>query len=218
MTKQIKVSTYHSSITKIILDKLMALIGILALIPTVLIVAPLIKLTDFGPIFFTHKRTGKNGKVFKMIKFRSMRIGAESERGKKVLEKLNISDGPVFKIPNDPRLTKIGKLLFKSGLDELPQVINVLKGEMSIVGPRPLPVYEANKLTKSQRVRELVLPGITSSWVVSGAHNLKFKKWMKLDKEYVNSATLKTDITIIYKTALLLIKIGFRKLFNTLRK
>lgn len=113
---------------------------------------------------------------------------------------LNEADGPVFKIQNDPRFTKFGKILSKTGLDELPQLINVVKGEMSLVGPRPLPVSEAIKLTKQQKIRELVKPGITSGWVTGGSHQMPFEKWMKLDADYVQNATFTTDISIIYKT------------------
>jgi lipopolysaccharide/colanic/teichoic acid biosynthesis glycosyltransferase len=141
-----------------------------------------------------------------------MIIGAEKLRSK--YQFLNISDGPTFKIPNDPRYTKFGKYLAKSGLDELPQLINVLKGEMSFVGPRPLPTYEAIKLTKHQRVRELVLPGITSSWITNGAHRLKFKRWMQLDREYIENANLTTDLVIIFKTVMIILSIGIRKLFK----
>ena len=116
---------------------------------------------------------------------------------------LNEADGPVFKIHNDPRFTGFGKILSKTGLDELPQLVNVLKGEMSMVGPRPLPVNEAKKLTKQQRIREMVKPGITSSWVTGGSHRMSFKKWMELDADYVKNATLLTDISIIGKTFLM---------------
>jgi len=200
------------------MDRILCLPALAILIPVTVVLTPLIKLTSPGPVFFVHKRSGKAGKAFRMIKFRTMHVGAESQRGNPKLEKLNMADGPVFKIKDDPRLTRIGRFLFKSGLDELPQVINVLRGEMSFVGPRPFPVYEAKNLTKSQRIRERVLPGITSSWVISGSHNLRFRDWMKLDKEYVAKADLVTDIIIIYKTAILMFRIGLRKTVNTLTR
>jgi lipopolysaccharide/colanic/teichoic acid biosynthesis glycosyltransferase len=127
-----------------------------------------------------------------------------AERIKPRLKKQNQADGPVFKIRDDPRFTKFGKLLSRTGLDELPQIINVLKGEMSMVGPRPLPVKEALKLTKEEKNRELVRPGITSSWVTEGSHKLTFKKWMNLDKKYVEKATFASDLSIIKDTVMLI--------------
>jgi lipopolysaccharide/colanic/teichoic acid biosynthesis glycosyltransferase len=156
-------------------------------------------LADTGsPVFFIQTRVGKRGKLFKIIKFRTMVKNAEKLKSR--YNNLNEADGPVFKIKNDPRFTRIGKMLSKIGLDELPQFINVIEGDMSIVGPRPLPVSEAKKLTREQRIRELVKPGITSSWVTSGSHKMPFKRWMKLDADYVKDATILTDISIIYKT------------------
>lgn len=113
---------------------------------------------------------------------------------------LNESDGPAFKIKEDPRFTRFGRYLSRTGLDELPQFINVLKGEMSIVGPRPLPVKEAKKIPRRFRIREKIKPGCTSSWVVEGSHRLKFTKWMSLDRYYVLHGTFITDLTIIFKT------------------
>lgn len=127
-----------------------------------------------------------------------------AERIKSRYKKLNEADGPVFKIRDDPRFTKFGKILSRTGLDELPQMINVIKGEMSVVGPRPLPVKEAKKLTKEQKIRELVKPGITSSWVTHGSHKLTFKKWMSLDKKYIEKATLVSDLSIIKDTVILI--------------
>jgi lipopolysaccharide/colanic/teichoic acid biosynthesis glycosyltransferase len=119
-------------------------------------------------------------------------------------KKMNEADGPVFKIRDDPRFTKFGKLLSRTGFDELPQMINVLRGEMSIVGPRPLPINEVHKLTAKQRIRELVKPGVTSSWVIAGSHELSFKEWMDLDRKYVEKASLTGDLLIILKTIILM--------------
>lgn len=212
MALKLKVSNYHKSYSKNILNYLLSITGLIPLGLLMLLFFPLIKSADGGSLFFVQKRIGKNGKSFNMIKFRTMEPNAEKLRTK--YKKLNISDGPTFKIPNDRRYTKFGRILAKSGLDELPQLINVLRGEMSIVGPRPLPVVEADKLTKNQKVRELVLPGITSSWVVSGAHRLKFWQWMRLDSEYVADATIYTDLSIISKTIKIILTIGLRKLFR----
>ena len=194
----IKPSDYSFSLTKRALDLLVSSIFLLFLSPVFLITAVLIKLTSKGPVLFTQKRIGKDGKIFTIFKFRTMKVGAEQERGR-LLSK-NQVDGPVFKIYDDPRYTKTGKILAHTGLDELPQLINVLRDEMSLVGPRPLPTYEAELLTKEQKVRQLVKPGITSSWVVAGAHNLNFKKWMDLDRKYVINASLQEDLSVLIKT------------------
>lgn len=205
-----KTSKYNQSVTKILLNYSHSLGALILTTPLFLLIIILSKIFNSGPVFFIQKRVGKNGKIFKMIKFRTMVVGAEKLKSK--YKYLNHADGPVFKIKNDPRLTKFGGVLVKTGLDELPQLINVLKGEMNLVGPRPLPVSEARKLTKKQKVRELVKPGITSSWVTSGAHNLKFSKWMKLDKEYVQYGNLQTDIRIISQTFIMIVGLFLRKL------
>lgn len=133
-----------------------------------------------------------------------MKTGANKIQWK--YQKLNEVDGPVFKIRNDPRFTKFGKILSMPGLDELPQFFNVLKGEMSLVGPRPLPVNEARQLTIKQKQRELIKPGSTSSWIVGGAHSLSFREWMGLDLEYIQNASFVTDIEILLKTAVIILR------------
>jgi len=133
-----------------------------------------------------------------------MRIGAEKDRSKFL--PLNQANGPVFKIANDPRFTKFGKDLARSGLDELPQLVNVLRGEMSLVGPRPLPVPEVQKMKGSDRIREQVKPGMTSTWVIKGSHKLKFNEWMRLDRQYVKSANILTDFEVIGRTLFLVLK------------
>ena len=194
----IKPSDYNFSLTKRTLDLLVSSTFLLFLSPVFLITAVLIKLTSKGSVLFTQKRIGKDGKIFTIFKFRTMKVGAEQERSRLISK--NQVDGPVFKIYDDPRYTKTGKILAHTGLDELPQLINVLRDEMSLVGPRPLPTYEAELLTKEQKVRELVKPGITSSWVVAGAHNLSFKKWMDIDRKYVINASLEEDLSVLIKT------------------
>lgn len=205
-----KISPYNQSLTKRYLNLIVGLIVLILNAPIILFIYLISKFTNNLNPIFTQKRVGQNGKIFNMIKFRTMVINAEKLQKK--YSHLNIADGPVFKIHNDPRLTKFGSILVKTGLDELPQLINILKGEMNMVGPRPLPTYEANKLSKSQKYRELVKPGITSSWVISGAHNLKFKEWMRLDKEYVENATLLTDIKVSIQTIILILKLFIQKL------
>ncbi len=195
---------YHNSVQKRLLDVVMSILFLAITSPLFLLITTISVLTSPGPVFFIQKRAGKEGKPFGIIKFRTMIVGAEKFR--KRYEKLNESDGPVFKIKNDPRFTAFGKILSNTGLDELPQFLNVLKSDMSIVGPRPLPVAEAKRITKEDAVRFLVKPGITSSWVVNGSHKLKFKKWMELDRQYVKNADLSTDMEIIIRTFVMMLR------------
>lgn len=198
-------SIYHFSFEKRLLDIFIAGLGVIILFPLFCVISLMILVFSGYPIFFKQKRSGLNGKPFYILKFRTMKNGAERVQYR--YKELNEADGPVFKIYNDPRFTKIGKALSRTGLDELPQLINVLKGDMSLVGPRPLPIREAQRLTKEQKVRELVKPGVTSLWVIKGSHILSFKEWMELDKKYVKSACLSLDMEIIYKTFLMLLKL-----------
>lgn len=209
MTKTMLIpAPYHDSLTKRILDLGISLLGLLVFSPLILVISILIKLTSNGSVFFVQKRTGKQGKTFDIVKFRTMRKAAVSQQWR--FKRQNEADGPVFKIRNDPRYTKFGKVLSKTGLDELPQLINVLKGEMSLVGPRPLPISEAAKLTADQKKRHLIKPGLTSLWVVNGAHTLTFDAWMKLDQIYLKKASLNLDTAILLKTAFIIFKSVFR--------
>jgi lipopolysaccharide/colanic/teichoic acid biosynthesis glycosyltransferase len=166
-----------------------------------------------GTYIFRQVRVGKDGKPFLMFKLRTMRLGADEEKGKYL--KFNEADGPVFKIKNDPRYTRLGKLLAYTGIDELPQIVNVLKGEMSLVGPRPLPVDEERKIALKWRIkRKSVKPGITSSWAIGGAHRLPFPQWMELDMQDINNKSSFYDAMIIVKTFRLLITNVFIALFN----
>ena len=174
-------------------------LGILILIPVFLIIGILIKLEDpKGSVFFSQKRNGLNGKEFNMYKFRSMVHNAEY-----LLESLmskNEMDGPVFKIKDDPRITKIGKFIRKTSLDELPQLFNVLKGDMSLVGPRPPIPREVIQYNKYQYQRLLVKPGITCYWQISGRNNIDFDEWVELDLKYIKERNLFKDIYIILMT------------------
>lgn len=197
-------SNYHSSFIKKIVDYYSLILIILFLTPLIAVVLCVAGLLSGFKVLFIQKRVGIDGKIFRMIKFRTMELNAEKSKFKYL--KLNQADGPVFKIHDDPRFTKIGKILSRSGMDELPQFFNILKGEMSLVGPRPLPVDEADKLTKNQKIREMVKPGIISTWVTHGSHKLNFRQWMKLDKEYVENATFLTDLKVIKDSAVLITK------------
>lgn len=155
-------------------------------------------------IFFKQKRLGKDKKPFYIYKFRTMVEDAENLKSK--IKNLNEADGPVFKIFNDPRYTKIGRFLAHTGFDEIPQLINIVKGEMALVGPRPLPVDEANKVPRKYARRFSVLPGITSLWVVNGADHSSFKKWMEDDLEYIKNKSFLYDLKIIILTIWMLLK------------
>lgn len=198
-----KASAYNNSLVKRVFDLSFAFVVLILTSPLFVLVSLLIVVFSGLPIFFKQRRVGKGGKYFNIYKFRTMVVGAENLQRK--FSNLNESDGPVFKISNDPRFTGFGKLLSKTGLDELPQFINIIKGDMSVVGPRPLPVYEANKLTKKDNLRTKIKPGITSTWVVGGSHRLSFKDWMRLDREYLQEASLTKDIAIVFSTIVLIL-------------
>ena len=138
-----------------------------------------------------------------------MIVGAESLKPK--VQSLNEADGPVFKIKNDPRYTRVGYLLSRIAIDELPQLMNVIEGSMAFVGPRPLPLAEAQKVPKLYKVRFSVLPGITSEWIVRGAHALTFKKWMELDCKYVKKRSIAKDISILFQTMVVVGGMLFKK-------
>lgn len=179
------------------LQRLLAVFFLLLLSPVLVLIYFLLKM-DGGSTIFKEKRAGKDLGPFVMYKFRTMRVGAEKVQKK--YAHLNEADGPVFKIRNDPRFTSFGRWLSHSGLDELPQLLNVARGEMSLVGPRPLPVQEAEGVPEKYRRRFSVRPGITSPWIVKGSHAMSFRKWMELDIEYVDSRSVVGDLLILLKT------------------
>jgi len=207
---------YHHSLYKKIFNYSLTLFLIFLTIVPCLIISFLIKISSKGKVFFTQVRVGEDRKKFTIYKFRTMKEGSEKQIIK--YRSLNEADGPVFKIKNDPRFTKIGKILSKTGLDELPQLINVFKGEMNLVGPRPLPEYEFIKLTKQQQSRNVIKPGITSLWVICGSHNLSFKDWMKLDQKYINEGNIWVDFYIIFQTILILIRTTVSYIVHNIRK
>lgn len=189
-----------------IVNRVLALGLVTLLLPVYMLMAVLVLLSSGLPILFVQERIGYKGKIFKMYKFRTMIVGADEK--KKKLGSKNEADGPVFKIWNDPRFTRLGKILSHSGLDELPQLWNVCLGEMEIVGPRPLPVSEAEQIDKIYReTRESVHPGIISPWIFEGYHGLSFESWMEEDKRYVKSKSLMGDTWLIVKGVGLLCKL-----------
>ena len=187
-------------IVKRLMDIVLSFLIILIFSPFILIAAFLIKYTSYGSILYKQERIGYMGRKFTIYKFRTMIHNAESLIGE--VNHLNESDGPTFKISNDPRITKIGKFLRKSGLDELPQLINIIKGEMSLVGPRP-PLYtEVIKYEQWHLKRLSVKPGLTCLWQIQSQRNrIKFDDWMKLDIHYINNWSLGLDVKILLKTA-----------------
>ncbi len=164
-------------VVKRMMDFILAFGMMLFFLPAMAAIATIIKLTSAGPVFFTQIRGGLNGRHIKLYKFRSMIAGAENMQ--EALKDKNEMSGPVFKIKNDPRLTHIGKFMRRTSLDELPQLWNVIKGDISLVGPRPLPEYEVKKLKPWQRRRLSVMPGITCLWQISGRNDIDFDQWMK---------------------------------------
>jgi len=186
-------------LVKRIFDFAVSLTLIVLLSPLFLLVAILIKLTSPGPVFFTQKRLGLNKRRFSIFKFRTM--VPDAERRIHELEDLNELSGPVFKIKNDPRVTPIGRFLRKTSVDELPQLFNVLKGEMSLVGPRPLPVRDYEGFNQDwQRRRFSVTPGITCLWQVNGRNSISFEQWMELDMRYIDHWSLWLDLKILART------------------
>ena len=187
------------SVTKRLIDIVGSLCGIILLSPLFLIVAILIKLEDpKGKVFFAQERNGIYPKTFKMYKFRSMVHNAE-ELLKDLMDR-NEQTGPVFKINDDPRITKVGKFIRKTSIDELPQLFNVLKGDMSLVGPRPPIPHEVEQYNSYQMQRLAVKPGLTCIWQVSGRNNIGFDEWVEMDIEYIKTRNLWLDIKLIFKT------------------
>ena len=185
-------------IIKRLIDIICSFMGLLAFSPLFIIIAIIIKFTSKGPVFFSQKRVGKYGREFDMYKFRSMVVNAEELKEK--LAAQNEMSGPMFKMKDDPRVTKVGKFIRKTSLDELPQLWNVLKGDMSLVGPRPSLPKEVAQFEDWMHRRLEVKPGLTCYWQVSGRNNIDFEDWMKLDIRYVEERNLWIDIKLILKT------------------
>ncbi len=189
-------------ICKRTIDIIGAGLGLILLSPIIAVVACAVKFTSKGPVFFSQKRVGKNGELFEMYKFRSMVVNAEEL--KENLEEQNEMSGPMFKIKDDPRITKVGKFIRKTSIDELPQLWNILKGDMSLVGPRPSLPKEVEQFDNWMFKRLSVRPGLTCYWQVSGRNNIDFEDWMKLDVKYVEERNFWIDIKLIFKTVFVL--------------
>jgi lipopolysaccharide/colanic/teichoic acid biosynthesis glycosyltransferase len=180
------------------LDLVGATVGLVLLSPVLLLAAAAIKLTSPGPVVFLQKRSGLGGRPFTIYKLRTMCVGAERQQA--ALRALNEQDGPAFKLTCDPRVTKVGKLLRKTSIDELPQLLNVLKGDMSLVGPRPLPVKEQDGCVQWQRHRLNVTPGLTCIWQVDGRSEVTFDEWVRMDVKYMRRQSLWQDLSILFRT------------------
>jgi exopolysaccharide biosynthesis polyprenyl glycosylphosphotransferase len=187
---------------KRLIDLCFSLIGIIILSPIFIIIAILIKLDSKGSVMFAQERVGKKGKKFKMYKFRSMVVNAEELLVK--LKDSNEMSGPMFKMKEDPRITKIGKFIRKTSIDELPQLFNVLKGEMSLVGPRPNLPSEVAEFNSYHRLKLLSKPGLTCYWQVMGRNEIGFEEWMELDIKYIEERNLFIDLKLIWKTVFVL--------------
>jgi len=185
-------------IFKRIIDVIGALVGLILISPVMIVVAIWIKVDSTGPAFFAQRRVGRDGKQFVMYKFRSMCTDAEELLGE--LKDDNEMSGPMFKIKDDPRITKIGKFVRKTSIDELPQLFNILKGDMSLVGPRPSLPKEVAQFTTFQKQRLVAKPGLTCYWQVSGRSDVSFKEWMKMDVKYIMKRSTLLDIILILKT------------------
>lgn len=191
-------------ISKRITDIVLSSIGLLLLSPILIIVAIAIKIDSRGPIIFKQDRVGKDGKIFSMYKFRSMVVNAEEL--KQQLQSQNEMSGPMFKIKNDPRITKIGRFIRKTSIDELPQLLNVIKGDMSLVGPRPPLPSEVAEYSDYDKQRLYVTPGCTGLWQATERNEVGFNEMVQLDIQYIQRASFMFDLWIIWKTVKIIIK------------
>lgn len=180
-------------------DILFSSLVLLFILPLIMFISFAVKIdSPKGPVFFVQERVGIHGRRFKVLKFRTMIPYADTQKDR--LRHLNEMDGPVFKITNDPRITRVGRFLRKTSLDELPQFINVLKGDMSVVGPRPLPTKEAVDCDLEHQIRHSIKPGITCIWQTSGRNNLQYEEWKQMDLEYTRNSNFLLDLKLIVKT------------------
>jgi len=191
-------SRYWQLLVKRAIDVVVASAMLVIASPILGLAALAIRVTSEGPIFFRQVRYGLNKRRFTLLKFRTMVADAEHRRGE--LEALNEMDGPVFKIKNDPRVTRVGRLLRSTSIDELPQLVNVVLGHMSLVGPRPPIPSEVDAYEPWQRRRLSMKPGITGPWQVSGRNQVDFQRWMRMDMDYVDNWSLGKDLQILLKT------------------
>lgn len=191
---------WHSAARRRTVDIVLAGCGLIVLSPLFLVIAVLVRLDSRGPAIFRQTRIGKGGRPFTFFKFRSMRVGADT--AKPMLLALNEADYPLFKIRNDPRVTRFGRFIRRTSLDELPQLWSVLRGDMALIGPRPHLPDEVAHYTERQRRRLQVTPGITCLWQVSRRVSEDFNQWIEMDLEYIRLQSWQTDLAILWKTVL----------------
>lgn len=189
--------SYEFAVKRLV-DVLLASLGLIAALPVWLVIATAVKLDSPGPAIFVQERVGRDGRRFRFFKFRSMYIDAEHRLAE--FQLANEVEGPVFKMRNDPRVSRVGGFLRRTSLDELPQLINVLKGDMSLVGPRPPLPNEVAQYRPSDLVRLSVKPGLTCLWQINGRSNVSFDEWMEYDREYVRNMSLWLDLSILART------------------
>jgi len=189
---------FYEGVLKRALDLLLSSLGLLAVLPIWLLIVAAIRVESPGRAIFIQERVGLHGRRFRFYKFRSMYVDAERRLAEVMTQ--NEADGPVFKIRNDPRVTRVGAFLRRTSLDELPQLINVLIGEMSLVGPRPPLPREVEQYRPSDAVRLNVKPGLTCLWQISGRSTVSFDEWMELDREYIRNLSLWLDVSILLRT------------------
>jgi lipopolysaccharide/colanic/teichoic acid biosynthesis glycosyltransferase len=189
----------RTPLSKRAVDVLGAVIGLAVAAPLFLAISAAIKLTSRGPVFFSQEREGLGGRRFRIYKFRTMRLDADRQQA--TLRPFSEQDGPAFKMSHDPRTTRLGRWLRRTSLDELPQLWNVLMGDMSLVGPRPLPTCESLQCAPWQRRRLAVVPGMTCIWQVWGRNTVPFEEWMRMDLQYVKQRSLGFDLRLLVKTA-----------------
>lgn len=180
------------------MDVLLSAFALICLSPVFLGTAVAIKLEDGGPVFFSQLRAGRDMRSFKIYKFRSMRVDADAQLSE--MMKDNEQTGHAFKIKDDPRITKVGRVIRRFSIDELPQLINIIRGDMSIVGPRPILAFQMEECNEYERQRLVVQPGLTCYWQIGGRANIKWEDWVELDLDYIEDMSLLTDIKIILKT------------------
>jgi len=179
-------------------DIFVSSLALLLLLPLFMLVAAAVKIDSYGPAFYSQTRVGEGGREFKIFKFRAMKQGAEEQLHELMAQ--NEADGPVFKMKHDPRLTRVGKFIRKTSIDELPQLFNVLTGDMSLVGPRPALPGEVARYTPYQKQRISVIPGITCIWQISGRSNVSFDEWVELDLKYIRERNMILDLMILILT------------------
>jgi exopolysaccharide biosynthesis polyprenyl glycosylphosphotransferase len=179
-------------------DITLSAVALVVLLPLLLLTAVAVGLTSSGPVLYAQRRVGRHGRSFTMLKFRSMRASADQQKAQLLAS--NETTGPVFKMRHDPRVTSVGRLIRKLSIDELPQLLNVIRGDMSLVGPRPPLREEYDQYTEHQRQRLLVRPGLTCIWQVSGRSTIGFAEWVEMDLDYIRRWNLALDVQILLRT------------------